>query len=304
MKFGKVEHPEKIDFKFPKVPDSSVQFLRELSPTENPARLYLGATGWSMKEWHGTVYPKSCKASDYLKFYSKQFSTIEFNTTHYRIPSPGMVEKWYESSAPDFKFCPKLPQSISHLNDLGINSGQLDHFTDVMLGFKEKMGCCFMQLPPYFGPDRRKLLNSFLDLWSSNGIALAIEFRHPDWFNSVEGKAIFDDLRQKGFGAVITDVAGRRDVLHLELTASFTMIRFVGNNLIKSDIDRMNAWVTLLNNWKNQGLNEIYFFPHQPDNIKSPQATVLLAQAFDQNNFEFRFPNLELHKSGEQMNLF
>ncbi len=304
MKFGKVDHPEKIDFKFPEVPASTFQFLSQLPKSESPASLYLGATGWSMREWHGTVYPKSCKSSDYLKFYSDQFNTIEFNTTHYRIPTPATVEKWYQNAADDFKFCPKLPQTVSHRNDLGITSGQLDQFIDAMLGFKEKMGCCFMQLPPYFGPDRSDLLNKFMDQWPTDGISLAIEFRHPDWFKTVSGKAIFGDMRKKGIGAVITDVSGRRDVLHLELTAAFTMIRFVGNGLISSDISRMNAWVTLLADWKTKGLNELYFFPHQPDNLLAPEATVAIAKAFNAKSFQYRYPNLTLHNSGEQMNLF
>jgi len=304
MKFGKVDHPESVDFSFPKIPKGTKELLKNLPGKEGPAMLFLGATGWSMREWQGSVYPKNCKSSDYLKYYSQQFNTIEFNTTHYRIPTPKMVKKWHETSLDDFKFCPKLPQSISHRKDLGINSGQLDLFIDSMIGFNEKMGCCFMQLPPYFGPDRRNLLNTFLDIWPSDGMKLCIEFRHEDWFNSKEGSAIFDDLRKKKIGAVITDVAGRRDVLHMQLTTDYTMIRFVGNGLISSDIDRLNEWVTLLEDWKKQGLNETYFFPHQPDNLLAPKAAVIFGKSLDNNHFNFRYPNLELHTSGEQMNLF
>jgi len=304
MKFGKVDHPEKVDFRFPPVPKESLELLKALPQKIGNSLLYLGATGWSMREWHGTVYPKSCKPTEYLKYYSQQFNTIEFNTTHYRIPTPSMVKKWYDGAAKDFKFCPKLPQTISHRNDLGISSGQLDFFIDSIIGFEDKLGCCFMQLPPYFGPNRREQLKTFMDQWPSDGMQLCIEFRHPGWFNSTEGMIIFDDMRKKKIGAVITDVSGRRDVLHLQVTADFTMIRFVGNGLITSDIKRLNQWVTLLEGWESLGIQEVYFFPHQPDNVLAPEATVKFSQFLDPNVFQFRYPNLSLHQEGEQMDLF
>ena len=31
-----------------------------------------------------------------------------------------------------------------------------------MAGLKEKLGCCFIQLPPHFGPDRLHILEAFL----------------------------------------------------------------------------------------------------------------------------------------------
>jgi hypothetical protein len=42
-------------------------------------------------------------------------------------------------------------------------------------------------------------------------------------------------------GTVISDTAGRRDAVHMELTTSQALIRFVGNNLAASDYIRMDA---------------------------------------------------------------
>jgi len=304
MKFGKVAYPEKVDFSFPPIPQATEDYLNLLSTKENKASLYIGATGWSMREWIGSVYPKGIKTNQYLQHYSQQFNTIEFNTTHYRIPTFETVEKWRNDSAADFKFCPKIPQSISHRNDMVIASGQLDLFLEAIASLGEKLGSCFMQLPPYFGPDRMGQLLHFLQHWPIDQFQLCLEFRQEDWFQTDQGLEVFEVLRKKGFGSVITDVAGRRDVLHLQLTAPYTMIRFVGNGLIDSDLNRIDAWNTLLTNWAKNGLETIYFFPHQPDNILAPQACEILGEKFSSNHFQFRFPNLTSSKDSGQMNLF
>ena len=304
MKFGKVADTKSVDFRLPPTPEATTQFLSGMPESKEKPSLYIGATGWSMREWIGSIYPKGTKSKDYLKIYSQQFNTIEFNTTHYRIPTFDMVEKWKNEAAEDFKFCPKLPQSISHRNDMGIGSGQLELFLDAIAGLEEKLGACFMQLPPYFGPDRTGQLVQFLDHWPIDQFQLCIEFRQEDWFKTAMGLKMFETLRQRGFGAVITDVAGRRDVLHLQLTASYTMIRFVGNGLITSDLNRMNEWKTLLTDWASKGLSTCYFFPHQPDNIKAPEAAEIFGQKMNDTPFSFRHPILNISENSGQLDLF
>ncbi|MDX1943060.1 MAG: DUF72 domain-containing protein, partial [Saprospiraceae bacterium] len=161
MKFGKLPDISNVDFTLPADPPETKEFLKRHFRSHDKLHVYIGGTGWSMKEWVGTVYPAGIKSKDYLKYYTQQFNTIELNTTHYRIPTIETVEKWYAEATPDFKFCPKIPQTISHSANLGIGSGQIGLFCDAISHLKEKMGCCFMQLPPYFGENRIKVLEKF-----------------------------------------------------------------------------------------------------------------------------------------------
>ena len=71
-------------------------------------------------------------------------------------------------------------------------------------------------------------------------------------------------------GSVITDAAGRRDCVHMELTTPDAFIRFVGNGLHPADFSRIDAWIERLVTWKDQGLNKIYFFLHQHDEKDTP----------------------------------
>lgn len=69
----------------------------------------------------------------------------------------------------------------------------------------------------------------------------------------------------------MTDVAGRRDVLHQRLTSRTALIRFVANDLHATDLKRMDDWVTRLAEWINSGLERLYFFIHTPDKSFTPE---------------------------------
>ncbi len=284
MKFGKASDLSLIHFELPLDPLANRARLDryELGADGERPNIFIGATGWSMKEWVGKWYPDKTKAADYLKHYGEQFNTIELNTTHYRIPDAETIRRWYETVPADFRFCPKVPQSISHRNDFGMNGGELQQFVGSLDGLKEKMGCAFVQLPPYFGADRLRQLETFLDRWPRL-LPLAVEVRHESWFaDPFATEALMDALASRQIAAVITDVAGRRDVLHNYITAPRTMIRFVGNGLVPTDYSRMEEWADKLKEWN---LPETYFFPHQPDNLLSPDASAWFSQHLEKMGF-------------------
>lgn len=279
MDFGKLPTIDHIDFSLPAEPEGNREVLSTFCTHPPQLKAYIGCTGWSMKAWTGIYYPKGAKPGEYLFHYGRQFNTIEHNTTHYSIPQPETVQKWYDAVPDDFKFCPKIPQLISHSKHLGLDNDLLQRFCDAIEVLHDKLGACFLQLPPYVGPDRLPLLQAFLSQFPKS-IPLALEFRHPDWFNDPDRfRKLTGLLRSQQTGMVITDVAGRRDVLHMAITSYFTMIRFVGNDLHPSDFSRLDAWAGRIRDWASQGLREAYIFTHEPDNLRAPEAA---AYCFDQ----------------------
>ena len=277
MKFGAAPDPRKVHYELPIDPLANRARLDrfELDPSEGQPKIYLGATGWSMKEWVGKWYPTGTKSTDYLREYAKQFNTIELNTTHYRIPDAELVARWVAAVPADFRFCPKLPQHISHRSDFGHSEGHLTNFVAALDGMGEKMGCAFAQLPPYFDASRLDQLKKLLERWPRL-LPLAVEVRHESWFaDPFATEALMDTLASYGVAAVITDVSGRRDVLHNYVTAPRTMVRFVGNGLIDSDYKRLAEWGEKLREWN---LPETYFFPHEPENVLAPDASAWFAE--------------------------
>ncbi len=302
MKFGRLDDLTDTDFSLPPDAAGTAALLDELPAVEDP-HFYIGCTGWSMKEWVGKTYPKGTKTPDFLRQYGKQFNTIELNTTHYRIPDPATVRKWYEAVPADFRFCPKIPQSISHRNDMGLTDGTLRTFVDNIGGLQEKIGCCFMQMPPYFAKKDLPRLRTFLNQFPAD-LPLAVEVRHETFFQTENDfEPLAQLLESQGRAFVITDVAGRRDVLHNRLTNPVAMIRWNGNGLIDSDYRRLDAWTNRLQKWTENGIAEVYFFTHEPDNVLAPEATDYLVDKVKHLG-EVRGPSFYDEDAGEQMSLF
>ena len=122
------------------------------------------------------------------------------------------------------------------------------------------------------------ILERFLQAWPKQ-LQLAIELRHESWFaHPKEINNWLSILEKYGKHTLITDVAGRRDVLHQNLTNATAMVRFVGNDLHPTDYSRIDSWVDRLQTWFAAGLCEAYFFTHEPDNLKAPELALYLAQ--------------------------
>lgn len=299
MKFGKLPDISLVDFSLPADSQRNNRVISDETSTD----FYVGATGWSMKEWVGRLYPKGSKAKDFLHHYTQHFNTIELNTTHYRIPAEDTIHKWYKESRDDFRFCPKIPQTISHSRDLDLNDKYLTLFCKTIVGLKEKLGCCFIQLPPYFDASSIAILKNFLNRFPPE-IPLAVELRHESWFEN-GNQEWADLLQQYNRTAVITDVAGRRDVLHMELTNATTMIRFVGNDLHPTDQYRAAEWAERLKRWSEKGLKNAYVFTHEPDNLLAPEMAALFVKRLsDDVGIEVRGPVFRDETEGEQMSLF
>lgn len=299
MKFGKLPDISHVDFSLP----ADNQHFSTLPASKSDTTYHIGATGWSMKDWVGRIYPKSSKAKEFLYHYSRQFSTIELNTTHYRIPTEDNIEQWKAQSAADFRFCPKLPQSISHSRELDAGDQYLSLFCERIAALDEKLGCCFIQLPPYFDSSRLPVLEAFLKRFPTD-IPLAVELRHESWFQPNNHNWI-DLLQQYNRTAVITDVAGRRDVLHMALTNATTMIRFVGNNLHPTDYERTADWADRLVKWSTMGLRDAYIFTHEPDNYFAPELAAHFAKVLQQQTGQpIKGPVFIEQTEGEQMKLF
>lgn len=304
MEFGKLPSIENIQFELPPDSEETRSVLNHLPIRDGLPRLYIGGTGWSMKEWVGNVYPQGTKSSDYLKQYGKQFNTIELNTTYYRIPDSETILNWKNQTPEDFRFCPKIPQTISHSHHLGLGTGLIEQFCDSIGGLEEKLGCCFLQLPPHFGEKNLGALDQFISRFPGH-IPLAIELRNEQIFKSpLIFRKFFNMLEYAGISPVITDVAGRRDVLHQRLTNERVLIRFVGNNLHPTDYTRTNAWIKRLSDWFDRGLHEAFFFTHEPDNLLAPELAVYLRdQAQKEMGVKTRGPHL-LKDQNTQFSLF
>ncbi len=290
MEFGKLDNIEGVNFELR--PLDSTSTLDFLPKRIGNLKLYIGATGYYNKEWKGTIYPTQCDPKDYLKYYGNTFNTIEHNSTYYKIPTAKDIEKWLTETPEDFRFCPKVIQLLSHAKDLGIKSEYWIPFWEKMTAVISKIGTCFLQLPPHFGTEKLDALATFLGKLPKE-IPLCIEARHPDIFTENNLKSYCELLKDHKIGTVITDVAGRRDVAHMQLTSYQVAIRFVGNNLHDTDFERIDNWIKYIEKWNKMGLFEVYFFIHQSE-ILNVKVTLdyMISRLKTIKNIDFKIPIL------------
>ncbi len=290
MDFGKLLDISRVDFTLPPTHPDTLPLLRQAGTYTKP-QVYVGLPVWVNKAWVGKYYPPRMHEKESLLWYGRQFNTIELNSTHYHIPSPDTIDRWRNTVPHGFKFCPKFPQLISHEAALRSTHDVTAAFCEAIAGLEDKLGEAFLQLPPYFAPNQLPDLEAFL-AFIPESIPITVELRHEGWFtDNVANLELFEVLEKYRVGTVMTDVAGRRDMLHMRLTTPSAMIRFVGNGLHPTDYTRIDAWVERLKEWFDNGLKQLYFFVHEPDNTLAPELeTYLVAQLNKVCGFDLKPP--------------
>lgn len=270
MDFGKASDLSVIDFSLPEDAHFTCEVLKGPFPHAQ-RQVLIGAPVWANREWIGKIYPAHCKPGDMLYYYARQFNTIELNVTHYQVPDESTISSWREAVTPDFRFCPKWPQVISHDSMLRGMDGLKQEFIRSVLHLEENLGTTFLQLGPTFDTGYMAVLDAFLKILPE-GFPLAIEFRHPSWFaDEAKFNRLLAYLQKKNTGMVITDVAGRRDVLHMGLSTPDLTLRFVGYDLHPTDYSRTDTWIQRLRKWFDAGLQTATVFIHCGENFMAPK---------------------------------
>lgn len=270
---------DNFDPALPPDPAFNKSVLPGLPATE--FKVYSGMTLWNRKQWIGAIYPKFTKEKDFLTEYMNHFNAVELNATHYKIYTADEISKWAtKAEGKDFRFCPKIPQSISHFSDLVSMEATLKTktFLSSILAFENTLGPVFLQLSDKYSPKRVGNLLSYLRSLPRE-IDFFLEIRHPDWF--IDGnmwKILTNELKRLGIGLIITDTPNARNILHLHLTTSRLFLRFVGLGNHPSDYSRFEEWVHRINQWKSIGLKEAYIFFHLQE---SPHDVLFAKQAGD-----------------------
>ncbi|MDB5117158.1 MAG: hypothetical protein JWQ79_2650 [Mucilaginibacter sp.] len=285
MEFGRVTPQELagIDFSLPPDPELTINTLKS-AQNNQPLQVHVGCAKWGRKEWVGKIYPPKTKDANFLDEYVKHFDCIELNATFYNLYPASTISKWKDKaeSSPDFKFCPKFSQSISHIRRLKNAEEITTTFYEGILAFGDKLGPLFLQLSDNFTPKSYPELKAYLEQLPKD-IPVFVELRHKEWFaNDEVRQTVFNLFRELNIGAVITDASGRRDCVHMNLPTPHAFIRFVGNSLDRTDYTRVDEWVNRIKQWRDMGLQSVWFFMHQHDERYSPELADYVSDQLNQ----------------------
>ena len=205
-----------------------------------PANLRVGTSSWSSTDWCGAFYPESIEPEQMISVYAKQLSTVEIDSTWYRMPSTAAVDSWRSRTPPGFIFSAKVPRIISHDKYLEGCEEDLNQFVRIMSRLGEKLGPMILQLPYVAkgkdpeeyatGADFLARLRLFAG-YLPDGFRWGIEIRNPRWVCP----ELLDLLQSRKISLVFIDyytmeplpsLAGRKGIF----TSEFVYIRFLGNH--------------------------------------------------------------------------
>ena len=271
MDFGKVELEDltRIDLTLPPDHEGTTRLLKK-QKSKTKTKVFVGCAKWGRKDWVGKIYPLKTKETDFLPQYAKRFNCIELNATFYRMPTVKQTSAWAEKVGNGFLFAPKFTQRITHFRRLKDAGEATTAFLKGVSALGKHLGPLFLQLPPNFPPKNFEVLRDYVQSLPHD-IRVFVELRHPGWFEKETFDNVFDMLEQCKTGSIITDATGRRDCVHMRLTTPEAFIRFVGNGLHPTDYIRIDDWVNRIKSWMEGGVQTVYFFMHQHEELHSPE---------------------------------
>ena len=192
------------------------------------ARILIGTSGYSFKDWVGPFYPPGTKSGDFLRHYAGHFGVVEVNSTYYGIPQPRVLEQMEKKTPPGFRFVVKLNQAMTHESSLA--PGTVRDFLAAIepLRLAGKYDGLLAQFPWSFRRTdaNRRHLESLRGAFPDG--PLFAEFRHSSWIEPGLGEW----LRGVGLGYCAVDEPALPGLVPpvSMLTAEDGYVRFHGRN--------------------------------------------------------------------------
>jgi uncharacterized protein YecE (DUF72 family) len=290
MEFGKVADLRGIDLGLPADPPGNARVLAG-TPAAAP-RVYAGCPVWQDDALARKACPPGTPKAKRLEAYARNFEATELNSTGYGF-DPARARAWAAAVPPGFRFCPKFTRDVSLAPDLDAVHGEFARQCADFAAFDDRLGAVLLQFPDGFGPSRFPQLERLLAI-PRPAFPLAVEVRHPAWFrNAGWTDRLCVLLESHGIAMVITDAPGRRDVVHMRLTAPWAFVRVNGHDGGEADRRRMDDWAGRIGAWLGRGLREAYFFPHLDPVDGTADLAVAFLRAFKaRTGWDVRIPRL------------
>lgn len=226
-----------------------------------PAPLRIGTCSWADDALSKHWYPAGVTPKQRLVYYAERFSTVEVDSTFYRVPAESAVRGWADRTPAGFVMHVKafglmtrhpvrLEQVPPELRDgLPVDDrGRVDRppreararvfrtFLDALAPLRDagKLGGILFQLPPYVVWKPASL--DYLE-WANNqlgGDHMLVEPRHRSWYEESVRAELLRWLEERGMTWVVVD-APRMDAANVPatlvaVTSPTAYVRFHGRN--------------------------------------------------------------------------
>ncbi|WP_417639755.1 DUF72 domain-containing protein [Klebsiella aerogenes] len=222
-----------------------------------------------------------------LNHHTRHVNCVEGNTTLYALPKAEIVDRWYQQTHDDFRFCFKFPATISHQAALRDCDDLSHEFFTRLAPLESRIGQYWLQLPATFGPRDLPALWHFLDTLPKN-FTYGVEVRHPEFFAKGDAEQQLNrGLHQRNANRVILDsrpvhsAVARNPAMidaqkkkpkvpvHAVMTAEQPMVRFIGSDDMGQNRELFRVWLQTLPKWHQSATP--WLFLHTPDIAQAPE---------------------------------
>lgn len=208
------------------------------------------------------LFPPPYENASRLTYYASLFTSIEFNSSFYKIPQPATVTRWNASVPDHFRFTFKLWKGITHNKGLNFNEEDFVAFFNSINSVNEKKGCLLIQFPPSIGKEYinqlGKLLSCIYECDPSQEWKVAVEFRNRSWYE----EDVYDLLDFHKAAIVIQDIPKSATPL-LNHKSDFMYLRFhgpTGNYRGSYSGDFLKEFSSLIKEWIKEGKTVYVYF--------------------------------------------
>lgn len=165
----------------------------------------IALTGWSD---HDLLTEKQKQK---LEDYAKHFPVVEMDTSFYAIPPEKNILSWIEKTPDRFRFFPKAYKAMTLHADY---KEDFDSLEDLFKTFKEtfnpmiargKIHSFLFQFPPNFDCSKANVNYLRYVRQEMGQLPVAIEFRHPSWFEEGMADKTLEFLADQNFINVVVD---------------------------------------------------------------------------------------------------
>jgi uncharacterized protein YecE (DUF72 family) len=226
-------------------------------------RVEFGTAGWTDATLieSGAFYPRGSKSPEArLRHYAAHFPFVEVDATYYALLPPELSTRWLGFTPPEFGFNVKaFPSLTGHPIDVrrlpvdlrqAVSAAGFDvrayperlpeelraemdlRFISFLAPLVEasRLRALLLQFPPWFTATRGNVKKLELVREAHPDLPLAVEFRHPSWFESERSPRVFDALRAARMSYVCVDEPGLPTLVEVTHSA-LSLLRFHGKNV-------------------------------------------------------------------------
>ena len=145
-------------------------------------KAYIGTSGWNYKSWRNDFYCDTPQ-KQWLRFCAEHFSSIEVNSTFYRLQEKSTFKKWRDQTPEGFSFAIKGHRYVTHNKKLLDVEQSVIRCRESASPLGKRLAAVVWQLPASLKKDIERLEKFVKNLQRWKSTRHAIEFRHKSWFD-------------------------------------------------------------------------------------------------------------------------